>query len=242
MILNGILHLRWPIVLNFVRAATVIAAFSVFLLLEESFNVHQQKGSAAFAELVRFVRESTAPASRFALMPDRFPFRGDFGAKFSLSSLPNAFAALTKRRILYQDWGYTEMSSDNDIRREFATGLYFSGAARLLYPCEAEIRLPGDLFYLTWTYYSLRRRQKCADFAELISTFDSCQAIREFPVEYVIWDRSLMLPEPSLFATYGREVWQSSDANFVVIQFDAKRAESALCSSAYSPSATHELP
>lgn len=79
---------------------------------------------------------------------------------------------------MYQNWIFTLTDDSDYLRREMLIGALFSGKPQLLWPCPKHLRLPEDLFSLTWSHYKIARKQQRDSFSNVLRETTYCELLK----------------------------------------------------------------
>ena len=167
--------------------------------------------------------------SVFAMNPVEHPYTPVPENEFVLRNLPNFVATMSQRYTLHQEWMFNEIADDSDLRRELGVSWLLSGTTRPLWEVRQPVRLPGDLFTLTTTYFELRRVAKIEAHGTLVSSYTPCRFVSDFRVDLFVHDKEndgAMAPAADRFLTLEGT---SPHGGFDLYRFDRERARRELC-------------
>lgn len=180
-------------------------------------------------DLVLYLQRSTPKDSVINVMQDWAPFRAEAGEEFSSREFPVAIASLAERPILSQDWQYQPPELTDVVFREFASSWYYSGSLNFLWPCPTEIKLPGDIFVLTWTALLIHRQQQCALTKEIVSTLNPCKVLHMFKTDYVLWESWMNNYSDTHLTSIADLVWSSNTGIYRLYKIDHQKVENLAC-------------
>ncbi|MFN2427235.1 MAG: hypothetical protein ABR587_12400, partial [Candidatus Binatia bacterium] len=173
--------------------------------------------------------QATPSSTVFALNPIRKPFSARPATEASLLNLPNFVSTLSGRYVFHQEWMFNELGDDSDLRRELGTSWLLSGTMRPLWTPARPVRLPGDVFTLTWTYLELRREQKLEMHRDLLREYTPCAFLSDFRVDLLVHDLANDGPLAAPASRYLALEALSPHETFGVYRFDRARAAAELC-------------
>ena len=193
---------------------------------------HETNDKEGLTPLISYLQQNVPKGSVLAMLTYNDPFKTQTH-EWDWRWQPNAVAALTENFLLKEaiglEWG--ALSPQETISRELALGTVFTAKPTLIRGCsETLITEPKRLFFQQWVAIQLTRRYNCAQAASIILETTPCDSIRNYKLDYIIWERGFNLIKPAYLAHAGRSMWTSSDGAFEVIQLDQQRAIAALCS------------
>lgn len=164
--------------------------------------------------LFEYLKQNTAKDAVIAMkiteqssyngIPDYFPY----------IKMPQLIYLYTNRHILNSEWVLNPNNINfNGLLRERLLSVLLNNKDELLWPClENPPKLPGDIFYLTWTYYLYNRYNICSKFSKEIKKISTCEVIKKYKVDY------LLLENSSTEASYLKKVWQSPKGTYSIYQ------------------------
>lgn len=199
---------------------------NVQLALKNTWNRTHRSQS----ELVEYTRNHTPPNAVVAFMSFLSPFPASIPLNFSINNAPLIFSALTDRYILHQDWDFYPIEDNDDIKRELLLGAFFRGEPSLTWPCPKDRSyLPGDIFSLTWSYYLLRREQKCQFHRDIIRTSSFCSLLQSYDIDYIILEKDQGLQIHGSLSDFASVVFEDSNHQYSMVKFEKDKFLSRQC-------------
>ncbi len=194
----------------------------------------QQEGG--LSQLISFVRQHVPQGSVIAMVTYERPFQAAT-REWDWRWQPSALAALTGTHLLKEplglEWG--ALSPEETISRELALGAVFTGIPKLIRGCAQEIVTePKRMFFQQWIPVQLTRRFNCERARDAIRDMDTCQALRSYAVDYVVWEEKFSLRKPDYFSSAARLAWRSTSGDIELFAFDRERAVREVCGGAGS--------
>lgn len=200
----------------------VLTTIPIFIFSIRSYVLAQQSidelgKSKEIAELISAISKTPAKTTIAIRSPN--------------SPLAPLIATMTDRQILFQDWiSWKKITMTESVKREMAVGWIFSGEPRLLWPCVYdEPNLPGDILTLTWTDRLIKRAQYCKAEQAIIKNYSSCDILRDFQIDYILWSHTFNFKQPKWYKTFAQTVWRSDEGTYELLRFMRTEALSHFC-------------
>lgn len=197
-----------------------------------NYNLIQKAHEITFA--LRYLRESDKSNPVIAIPSVNDPFKPELSSTFPFRLFVEFFTFLSHTLPLHSEWSVVAKKDwEESLQRELLLGWIYSGKMQFLWPCneKMEIPMPGDIFWLTWTYMQLRRAQQCSIYHDLPSKVSLCQLLKQFKIDYVLIESYLGLEMPADVTKYFSSGVVTDNDTYQIYNFNRLQAIADNCSS-----------
>ncbi len=196
-------------------------------------STESPQNEEALTPLITFVRQHIPKKSVMAMLTYNHPFENST-REWDWRWEPNTLAAFTDTHLLKEalglEWG--ALSPLETISRELALGAVFTGTPKLLRGCAEEILLtPTRMFFQQWIPIQLTRQYNCHQARSIIQGMTTCDAFKNYRIDYIVWEQEFNLPKPDYLNRSARRIWSSPRGDVEVLELNRERVLDELCRS-----------